>query len=48
VEAPVAVIVAVIPAHIVGEFTVTVGPAFTITVAEVLKIHPFASVTVNV
>jgi hypothetical protein len=48
VVAPFAVNIAVIPAHIVGELTVILGLGFTITVAVVLKIHPFPSVTVKV
>jgi hypothetical protein len=37
-----AVSVAVAPAQIVGEFTVTVGLAFTVTTDVVVPVHPEA------
>ena len=45
---PVAVRVAVAPAHIVGLFTVGVGSAFTVTVPEAVSVHPAALVAVTV
>ena len=39
--------VADVPSHIVGELTVTVGFAFTVTVVEQVEILPHASVTVH-
>ena len=40
VVAPVAVKLAVVPAQIVGEFTPTVGVAFTVTVDTAVPVQP--------
>jgi hypothetical protein len=45
---PVAVRVAVAPAHIVTLFTVGVGSAFTVTVPEAVAVQPAALVAVTV
>ena len=45
---PVAVRVAVAPAHIDGLFTVGVGFAFTVTVPDAVAVHPFTLVAVTV
>ena len=38
---PLAVSVAVCPLHILGEFTVTIGLGFTVTVATAVPVQPF-------
>jgi hypothetical protein len=48
VVAPVAVIVVVIPAQIVCEFTVTTGFGITVTVDVAVEVQPFTSVTIIV
>ena len=45
---PVAVRVAVAPAHIDGLFTVGVGSAFTVTTVLAVAVQPLAAVTVTV
>ncbi len=47
-DAPPAVKLAVEPAQIAGEFTVTFGKAFTVTVAIAEFVQPLASVPVTV